>query len=237
MKQVISLNGLWQAQGISPDGNTLSLPAKVPGMIHVDLEREGHLPNMFWRDNAEQCQWVEDWTWIYRHTFTLDPSLPLDYCVLEFGGLDTYAEIKINQTFFARTQNAQIPHRFDASKFLHSGENTIEVVFTPYKEHLLGKRMDYAAAFNRSDRVHVRRMQCTFYWDWVNRFITAGLWRPVTLYCYDRCYLEDVFVYTHDLAKTSASLQLRLETGLRGDLGRSYCRQRRLPTAGDGSAS
>lgn len=99
MKQVISLNGLWQAQGISPDGNTLSLPAKVPGMIHVDLEREGHLPNMFWRDNAEQCQWVEDWTWIYRHTFTLDPSLPLDYCVLEFGGLDTYAEIKINKPF------------------------------------------------------------------------------------------------------------------------------------------
>lgn len=40
----------------------------------------------------------------------------------------------------------------------------------------------------------------------------------MTLYCYDRCYLEDVFVYTHDLAKTSASLQLRLETGLRADL-------------------
>lgn len=77
--------------------------------------------------------------------------------------------------------------------------------------------MDYTAAFNRSDRVHVRRMQCTFYWDWVKPFYTAGLWRPVTLYCYDRCYLEDVFVYTHDLAKTSASLQLRLETGLRAD--------------------
>lgn len=218
MKKSVSLDGLWQAQGISPEGESLSLPAKVPGMIHVDLEREGYLPSMFWRDNAEQCQWVEDWTWIYRHSFQLPSDVPLDYCVLEFGGLDTYAEIKLNGVFFARTQNAQIPHRFEASKALRHGENTIEITFTPYKEHIQGKRMDYPAAFNRADRVHVRRMQCTFYWDWVNRFVTAGPWRPVTLHCYDRAFLEDVFVYTHDLAPTSASLQLRLETGIRPDL-------------------
>jgi hypothetical protein len=63
MKQVISLNGLWQAQGTSPDGETISLISKVPGMIHVDLKREGFLPKTFWWDNANQCQWVEDWTY------------------------------------------------------------------------------------------------------------------------------------------------------------------------------
>lgn len=222
MKKAISLNGLWQASGISPDGKTITIPAKVPGMIHVDLAREGYLPDMYWRDNANQCQWVEDWTWTYRHTFTLEDSLYLDYAVLEFGGLDTYADIKINGTFFAHTQNAQIAHHFDASKVLKHGENTIEVTFTPYQENIKGKPLDYVAAFNRSDRVHVRRMQCTFYWDWVNRFITFGLWRPVTLYLYDNCCLQDVFVYTQDIARTSASLQIRLETEIRPDLAASF---------------
>lgn len=222
MKQSVSLNGVWQVTGRGPRGDVLHLDGTVPGMIHVDLEQKGLIPPMFWRDNANDCQWVEDWTWEYRRCFTLPEDADLRYAVLEFGGLDTYAEITVNGEPFAETENAQIPHRFNASQALHPGENAIVVTFTPYKDHIVGKRLDYAAAFNRSDRVHVRRMQCTFYWDWVNRFITAGLWRPVTLWLYDASYIRSVFVYTHDIARTSASLQLQLETCLRPDLAGAF---------------
>ena len=218
MKQELSLNGIWQVAGYGPAGETLRLDAAVPGMIHLDLEREGIIPPMFWRDNAEQCQWVENWSWEYSRSFDVPEDADLRFARLEFGGLDTYADITLNGEPLASTNNAQVEHVFDVSARVHPGKNDIRILFTPYQQHIQGKRMDYVAAFNRSDRVHVRRMQCTFYWDWVGRFITFGPWRPVTLKFYDESRILSSFVWTHDLAKTSASLQIQLETEIRQDL-------------------
>ncbi|WP_408609501.1 glycosyl hydrolase 2 galactose-binding domain-containing protein [Eisenbergiella porci] len=33
--------------------------------------------------------------------------------------------------------------------------------------------------FDQPERLFIRRMTCIFYWDWGNRFVTAGSWRPV----------------------------------------------------------
>lgn len=222
MKKELNLGGIWQVKGYGPNGEKMSLPAKVPGMIHLDLEREGKIPTMFWRDNAEQCQWVETWTWEYSTYFDVPADADLSYAVLEFGGLDTYADIWLNGRRLAKTQNAQIPHEFFVKDYINHGKNRIKITFTPYQQHIQGKRMDYVAAFNRSDRVHVRRMQCTFYWDWVGRFVTFGPWRPIILHFYDEARIRSQFVWTHDIAQTSASLQMQVETEIRKDLEGMY---------------
>ena len=212
MKTQISLDGKWNLTGVSPTGETKKLQADVPGMVHVDLEREGIIPEMFWRDNADQCQWVEDWTWIYERSFKIPQDFDLAYCEIEFGGLDTYAEIEINGKAFAKTDNMFVPYVFGAEKALQHGENSIKVTFTSYKEHIKDKDpSEFPAAFV-SDRVFVRRMQCTFFWDWVNRFVTAGLWKSVTVTSYEKAKIEDLYIYTKLITKQSALLEISVET-------------------------
>ncbi len=47
----ISLDGDWQLRGEAPAGDkTLSLTGHVPGHVHLDLLREGLIPDPFWRD-------------------------------------------------------------------------------------------------------------------------------------------------------------------------------------------
>lgn len=207
----LSLNGTWTATGVSPTGETKTIAAQVPGFIHLDLEREGIIPNMFWRDNAELCQWVETWNWTYSREFDVPEDTQLDYSVIEFGGLDTYADITVNGVKVGSAENMHTPYTFKGTDVLHHGKNTIKVEFTPYQQHIVGKRMDYPTAFNNAERNHVRRMQCTFYWDWVNRFVSFGIWRDVTIHFYDKAHIEDVFVWTHDIAQTSASLQIEID--------------------------
>ncbi|MCE5197718.1 MAG: sugar-binding domain-containing protein [Armatimonadota bacterium] len=212
-KQVISLNGGWNVTGIDPAQKpAIDIKATVPGHIHVDLLKAGKIPDPFWRDQAEQCQWVEDWDWVYSREFTVDKDFNREWAVLEFQGLDTYGEIKLNGQVIGQTTNMHLPYRYEVGKILKPGRNQIEVHFSPYKRMIAGKPLDcYPAAFFISDRVHVRRMQCTFYWDWVHRFVSAGIWRSVNLYSYDTARVSDLFVYTHAIDRTSAALKMDIE--------------------------
>jgi hypothetical protein len=73
-----------------------TLEGTVPGQVHPDLQREGLIPDPFWRDNAEQCQWPEHWEWRYKKIFDLPENFPNDWLALQFDGLDTYADIFLN---------------------------------------------------------------------------------------------------------------------------------------------
>jgi beta-mannosidase len=211
-KRVFSLDGTWQVDGQGPDGAApLSLPGSVPGMVHTDLLAAGRIPDPFWRDQAEQCQWVETWRWSYSRTFDLPAGCGTAWAELEFGGLDTYAEITLNGTCLGTTANMLIPHRFEVGALLRPTGNELKVSFTPYQQMIAGKSLDYPAAFFTSDRLHVRRMQCTFHWDWVNRFVSFGIWRPVTLSSYTGACLRDLFVHTHAIGRTSAAVVVEFE--------------------------
>ena len=67
--------------------------------------RAGVILDPFWRDQADQCQWVEDWDWQYEREFDVPQEFALDWNVLEFSGLDTYATIELNGQEIAKTSN------------------------------------------------------------------------------------------------------------------------------------
>ena len=213
MPSVVCLDEVWELTGFDLDGEErIHIPGKVPGHVHVDLEREGLIPPMFWRDNADACQWVENWTWRYCTTLYIDDDDNLSWAELVFMGLDTFAEIRLNGTVIGHTANMFIPHCFEVSNQLRPGENALEVVFTPYHQHIMGKRLDYPAAFDTHDRVHVRRMQCTFHWDWVNRFVSAGIWRPVRLYMFNGAKLDDLYITTTLIEEDYAEIAISIVT-------------------------
>ncbi|MHB9037812.1 MAG: beta-mannosidase [Armatimonadota bacterium] len=213
-KQTIDLGGIWRVVGQGPDGTEqMECNGVVPGHVHVDLLNAKLIKDPFWRDQADDCQWIEDWDWTYSSEFNLPEDFDTSWAVLEFNGLDTYAEITLNEEHIGNTANMFIPHRFEVGDKLRVGRNTVQVRFSSYKKMIEGKPLDpYPAAFFTSERVHVRRMQCTFHWDWVNRFVSAGIWRPIKLYSYDRARISDLFVYTDSISDSTAELKLEFET-------------------------
>jgi beta-mannosidase len=213
-KCVISLNGIWQVRDSSNTSDTkFMLEAKVPGQIHDALIRAKIIPDPFWRDQAQQCQWVEDYNWCYKKEFEWQDEQASDWQVLECDGLDTFAAIRLNGEKIGRSENMFIPHRFDVTGKLNKGKNILEVYFQSHKRALADKpSKNYFSCF-ANDRVFARKMQCGFGWDWVHRLVTCGIWRPIRLVGYSQARIEDVHISTtaiHD-NRTDISVELELE--------------------------
>jgi len=219
--KIFSLDGTWELTGYNPDQTKiLKLEATVPGQVHTDLEREGYIPDPFWRDNAEQCQWPEHWEWRYKKIFDLPDGFMQDMVKLQFDGLDTYADIyvngkKIGTPTVLSSQDMFLPFEYDVTTdFLKSKGNVLEVRFYP-----IAKYADYKSkikplwgAFEDPYRPYVRRMQCTFGWDWVNRFVSAGIWRSARIVSYANARVDILYFYTKKINENSADLHVEIET-------------------------
>ena len=212
----LSLDGEWQLEGFNEDQSKhVNLTAEVPGFVHLDLLREGMIEDPFWRDNAKYCQWVEYWKWNYKKYFTVSETFNADHVFLEFDGLDTYTEIFLNGRKLSRggnptTENMFIQYRFDISGMLKKGyENVLEVKFIPIRDAVASKidPSKYFGAYGDPYRMVMRKMQCTFGWDWVHRFVSYGIWKPCRIVKYDSARVENTFFYTEKLSKGSALLQ------------------------------
>lgn len=215
MRRSIALTGAWQLEGEGIDLRgkeaRIAIDAQVPGHVHQDLLAAGLIADPGYRKQADDCQWVEHWRWTYRRTFELgrlDPGRPL----LEFEGLDTYAEIEVNGVRLARTDNMFVRYRFDVTGLLREGTNELTVRFRTVAEGLAGKSYAGLGAAFTNERLFVRRMQCTFGWDWVGRLVSYGIWRPVRLVFEDVTAIDDLFVYTKALDARGASLAVAVET-------------------------
>ena len=222
----MSLDGKWDLTGYSPDQFTrVALEGTVPGQVHPDLQRAGYIPDPFWRDNADQCQWPEHWEWRYKKIFDLPENFLGGWTVLQFDGLDTYADIfvngkKIGTPGSTTTNDMFLPYEFDVSSgWLKPKGNVLEVRFHPI-EKIVGeqaKKKPLPGAFADPLRPYVRRMQCTFGWDWVNRFITAGIWKSCRIVSYPNARIDDLFIYTKSIGEKSAELQMELTSTIKNN--------------------
>ena len=216
----INLDGDWTLTGFDADGTRKisDLTARVPGQVHLDLERAGLIADPFWRDQADLCQWVEKCEWRYRRTFTVPAGFSREWAVLQFDGLDTFATILLNGKELARTDNMFIPHEFEISKWLRDGENTLEVRFAPPVAAIADKpyRKQFAVFDATGARTYIRRMQCGFGWDWVHRLVSAGIWRSCRVVSFPGARVADVFAWTTALSESEAQLNLEINSILRG---------------------
>ncbi len=82
------------------------LPAKVPGCVHPDLLANGKIEHPFYRLNEHKLQWIDKEDWGYRVKFPVEKSLlKNDRIALNFKGLDTYADILVNNEKVVSTDN------------------------------------------------------------------------------------------------------------------------------------
>ena len=104
--------------------------AAVPGCIHTDLRKHGLIPDPFWGSNEGLLQWIEEVDWRYRCKFQVDAGqLSQEHIELVAEGLDTVADIRLNDRRIARVENMFTIHRLDISGRLRPGINELEIRF------------------------------------------------------------------------------------------------------------
>ena len=206
---MISLNGQWILRGKDADGLDVCVPATVPGCVHTDFLKNGLIGDMFYRDNSRFCQFIENNDYTYELRFQV--SEIKDNAYLEFDALDTYCDIFLNGKLIAHTENMHISYAFNVDGVLARGENVLTVKFYSPVNAVKDKPL-LKGAFTR-ERMHTRRIQCTYSWDWVDRFVTMGIFRDVRLVFRENNEIDNFYIYTKDINPFSA--QLRLDISIR----------------------
>lgn len=204
----IDLNGIWQGKCINPDKNRDFLfTASVPGCVHTDFINNGILNDIYYRDNSKNAQWIENCDFFYSRDFVIE-QIP-SKAELVFEGLDTYTEIFLNGESIGKTDNMFISHSFDVKEKLKKGKNEISVHFRSPVREVEGLPL-YGGAFTR-ERMRTRRIQCTYGWDWVERFVTMGIWRDVYIDTADGFRTKNAYIYTESVNGSLAQIVIEAE--------------------------
>lgn len=162
-------------------------PATVPGVVHTDLLNNGLIEEPYYSTNENKLQWIEEKEWEYQTKFVItSKQLSSESLMLDFKGLDTYAQVYVNEKLLLRSDNMFVEWKLDIKPFVKEGENTLRVVFE--SAYAVGKEIakgypklpaDNDKGIDYKTSVFTRKAPYHFGWDWGPRFVTAGIWKPV----------------------------------------------------------
>ncbi|MGZ2359584.1 glycoside hydrolase family 2 protein [Streptomyces sp. 372A] len=203
------------------------LPAQVPGCVHTDLLAAGLIPDPFLQRNETEAAWVGRRAWTYEAEVSHDS--PHERTDLVFEGLDTAARITFAGRELGSTRNMHRTYRFDATGL----KGRLEVRFaSAYEEAesvraVTGDRPNvYPEPFQ-----YIRKMACSFGWDWGPTLVTAGIWRPVRLEHWSTARFATVRpLVTVDGGRGAVEVRLRVE---RTESGAAAVLRARAAVAGE----
>ncbi len=169
------------------------IPATVPGSVHTDLLAAGFIPDPYLDDNESLLAWIGLTDWRYTKTFTWQPNGSTETEVV-FDGLDTIASIELNGHPVGETRNMHRRYRFDLRPHLKAGLNELTVSFrSPVRSaDAASLELGYRPHVNHHPYNAIRKMACSFGWDWGIDTSTSGIWRPVTLESWSVARIESV---------------------------------------------
>ena len=173
--------------------------ASVPGNVYSDLLDHKKIPDPFFGSNELNVQWVPTKNWEYQTTFELDSkTLEKSNIELTFEGLDTYANIYLNDSLIAKTNNAFRTWKFDI-KPLAKANNSLRIGFqkTSIKEEKEAEKLDYLLP--PGARVFTRKAQFQYGWDWGPTINTSGIWKPIKITSWNNLKLDDVYFKQEEL--------------------------------------
>ncbi len=210
--QDITIEANWQFRKA---GDTEWLSATVPGCVHTDLLNLNKIPDPFYQKNELDVKWIESSDWEYITSFMVSGELAaysnLD---LQFDGLDTYADVYLNDSLILQADNMFVGHTIPVKKYLKTGDNHLRVYFhsavnvgmeklkkVPY---LIMAANEIAPEDERSN-VFTRKAPFHYGWDWGPRLVTCGVWKPVTLKAWEAATMSNLYIKPIAVSEERAS--------------------------------
>ena len=196
----------------------------LPCDVHEPLIEYGRIEEPLVGGNSFDCEWIENRSWWFRKTFTLQKE-----DISRFGTelfiemLDIHADLFLNGSFIGHHASAFYPFRKNVSSFLQEGENILLIRLTTGLEHVTDEQVNPIREFvscewrtrrkgrGEDRRVMLRKPQYVFGWDQSPRLGTCAIAGDVRLEILDEVVVRDIRFETLSLTKNSASILAEVE--------------------------
>lgn len=199
----MTLNGdNWRMQIVGEQDiygvNGRDIPAVIPGSVYGNLLRQELMPDPYERMNELDALKLMENAFRFQTAFSLTgEQTAADFLLLRFDGIDTLAEIYLNDVLLGHADNMHRVWEFDIRETAREGENTLRIEIaspTRYIEEenqkvYTGGSWDAMLGFP-----HLRKAHCMFGWDWGPRLPDAGLFREVSVLYGKKARLEQVYI-------------------------------------------
>ncbi len=206
-----------QSWSFRKSGDTEWLPATVPGTVHTDLLANKKIAEPFYRTNEKELQWIDKEDWEYKTIFDLTKeTLSREVIEIVFDGLDTYADVFINEQKVLVANNMFRTWKTDVKKYLVPGKNELRILFHSPINYVMPQynSLGYTIPVSNNDQsdqrvsVYSRKAGYHFGWDWGPRFVTSGIWRPIYLNAWNKINIEDLYIKQLSLADNKAEIEV-----------------------------
>lgn len=215
----VSLNGIW---GLKVNGENVYgitdefMEAKVPGTVYGTLLELGKIPDPFYRDNELTALKLMENDFTYKLTFGIcKDMLDMDGVLLRFDGIDTLADIYLNQKLLGDAFNMHRNWEYNVKDYLQVGENELTVILhspTKYIKEEQEKVYTGGSSECMEGFPHIRKAHCMFGWDWGPRLPDAGIFRNVSLLGIEKGRFEQVYVkQKHEEDKVTLEFDYSIE--------------------------
>jgi beta-mannosidase len=216
----INLSDGWQFKQAQEEAWMM---ATVPGCVHTDLLDNDIIEDPFYRVNEKNLQWIGEKDWEYQKSIEVDNALlSNEHINLVFEGLDTYADVYVNDDLVLKADNMHRTWKVDVKPYLKEGNNALRIYFNSVFKVNIPKYLEAPfklAAWDNNDQsdiwlsLYSRKAGFHFGWDWGPRLLTAGVWRPVYLETWNNFKMDDVQIIQKEvsakLAKLSAVYEIQ----------------------------
>eukprot|EP01043_Picozoa_sp_COSAG02_P016126 COSAG02_NODE_703_length_18313_cov_58.533652_9_plen_504_part_00 len=177
---------------VRSSNGTVCVPSTVPGVVHTDLLAAGVIPEPFAQFNELVLRWVALDNWTFSRKFSYQYSERTSSATLVFDGLDTFANVTLNNVTLGQSSNAFLRFEFPVpAGLLRSGVDSNELTVSFTNPEAVGQtaaaqypvplREFRANRYSYSGRPFVRKSQTHFGWNWGPGFISSGIYRGVRL--------------------------------------------------------
>jgi len=183
----------------------------TPSTIYNDLMFTGKITDPFLGCNNVNLGWIDEADWEYMLSIKLDEvSIKNKHVDLVFEGLDTYADVYVNDKLALKADNMFRKWIVSCDTLFKVGENSVRIVFKSALNEVKRKAAETPYILPGGEWAWVRKSPYHFGWDWGPRFITCGIWKPVYLRTWRDFRINDIQISTDSISKKTAELTATL---------------------------
>ncbi|MBL4709401.1 MAG: glycoside hydrolase family 2 protein [Flavobacteriales bacterium] len=212
----------------SEEGDTNSLPAIVPGSVHLDLLNNRIIEDPYFEQNELKLRWIEEKNWVYHSVFKLDEHYSKQQHIeFDFEGLDTYAKVYLNDSLILTANNMFRSWQVEVKALLKTGQNTLRIHFeSPILHHRKAVQNYPHVLPSGSETMDIeskvsnftRKAAYHFGWDWGPRFVSSGIWKAIQINTWNSARILDIYTSTQSIDQEKARLlsEIKIEVDKAG---------------------
>lgn len=215
MKKIV-LDGKWNVQDAA-GGDVLQ--GTVPGSIVSVLLENGKIEHPYKGEAEKKLLPLFDNEYIFSREFTVTGELLLArYVELVCFGIDTIADIYINDFLLQSVDNMHRTWRISCREALREGKNSIRIVIHSPMEYIKNYKVKDKGEITNTPtggirgNQFIRKSSSMFGWDWGIQLPDMGIWRSMELQSYDVRIRETEIQQEHG----ESAVKLKLRTMLAG---------------------